>query len=233
MKKLKNKNVLVIAAHPDDEVLGCGGTIARHVDNGDKVFILFLADGATSRTNKDGEKDKLMRIKAGINASACLGAEPPQFLNFPDNKMDTIPLLNVVQEVEKVISEIRPAVVYTHHIGDLNIDHQITHMAVMTAARPQPNCSIREIYSFEVLSSTEWSTPSPESFFIPNRFVDISATLDRKLLALESYSDEMRKFPHSRSVESVSILAQYRGTAVGISAAEAFKIERILVTDII
>jgi hypothetical protein len=98
----------------------------------------------------------------------------------------------------------------------------------MTAARPQPDCSIREIYSFEVLSSTEWSTPSPESFFIPNRFVNISATLDRKLLALESYSDEMYKFPHSRSVESVSILARHRGSTMGMTAAEAFKVERIL-----
>jgi len=164
MKKIKNKNILVVAAHPDDEVLGCGGTIVRHVDNGDKVFILFLSDGVTSRINYSDKNDKLMRIKAGIDASICLGVEAPQFLNLPDNKMDTIPFLNVVQEVEKVISKIKPSVVYTHHAGDLNIDHQITHKAVMTAARPQPDCLIHEIYSFEVLSSTEWSAPSSESF---------------------------------------------------------------------
>jgi len=223
-----SNNVLVVAAHPDDEVLGCGGTIARHVDNGDKVFVLFLSDGVTSRANKSDEKAKLMRIKSGINASVCLGAEPPQYLNFLDNKMDTVPFLDVVQSVERVVSEINPTIVYTHHMGDLNIDHQITHKAVMTAVRPQPNCPVREIYSFEVLSSTEWSTPSPESFFIPNRFVDISSTLDRKLLALKAYDNEMRKFPHSRSVESVSILARHRGSTMGMSAAEAFKVERIL-----
>jgi N-acetylglucosamine malate deacetylase 1 len=221
-------NILVIAAHPDDEVLGCGGTIAKHVDNGDKVFILFLADGSTSRINGNDESAKLPRIQSGIIASACLGAEPPKFLNLPDNRMDTIPLLDIVQKVEKVISSIKPTVIYTHHLGDLNIDHQITHKAVMTAVRPQPNCTVREIYSFEVLSSTEWSSPSPESFFIPNRFVDITTTLDRKLHALEAYNDEMRNFPHSRSVKSVSILAYHRGSTMGINAAEAFKIERIL-----
>jgi N-acetylglucosamine malate deacetylase 1 len=224
----KINNILVVASHPDDEVLGCGGTIVRHVDGGDKVFILFLADGVTSRANKNDEEARLMRIKAANSASTYLGAELPRFLKFPDNKMDTIPFLDVVQEVEKVISEIRPKIVYTHHIGDLNIDHQITHKAVMTAARPQPNSTIREIYSFEVLSSTGWSTPSAESFFIPNKFVDISTTLDRKLSALEFYDGEMRKFPHSRSVKSVSILAHHRGSSMGMSAAEAFKVERIL-----
>jgi len=221
-------NILVVAAHPDDEVLGCGGTIVKHVNNGDKVFILFLSDGITSRNNGDSKINKLARIKSGIDASVCLGAEPPRFLDFPDNKMDVIPLLEVVQEVEKIIREISPVVVYTHHAGDLNIDHKITHKAVMTAARPQPNCTIREIYSFEVLSSTEWSTPSSESFFIPNKFVNIATTLDQKLRALDIYSDEMHKFPHSRSVESVSILSRYRGSTMGMSAAEAFKVERIL-----
>jgi len=225
----KNNTVLVVAAHPDDEVLGCGGTILRHANNGDKVFILFLADGETSRiNNKNDELSNLDRIHAGVTASASLGAERPQFVNLPDNRMDTIPFLDIVQEIESIINEINPEVIYTHHFGDLNIDHQITHKAVMTAARPQPNCSVREIYSFEVLSSTEWSTPSPELSFVPNFFVNISTTLDQKLLALKAYSDEMRDFPHSRSVESVVFLARYRGATMGMNAAEAFKVERIL-----
>ena len=225
----KNNTVLVVAAHPDDEVLGCGGTILRHANNGDKVFILFLADGETSRiNNKNDELSNLDRIHAGVTASASLGAERPQFVNLPDNRMDTIPFLDIVQEIEKVMERISPTVIYTHHMGDINIDHQITHKAVMTAARPQPNCTVREIYSFEVLSSTEWSSPSSESVFIPNRFVNISTTLDRKIIALKAYEVEMREFPHPRSVKSVLNLAQHRGAQVGMNAAEAFKIERIL-----
>jgi LmbE family N-acetylglucosaminyl deacetylase len=227
MRQIKKK-ILVIAAHPDDETLGCGGAIIKHVDNGDKVFILFLADGATSRVGNPNYPTKDMRINAGINASILLGSEPPVFFNLPDNKMDTIPFLDIVQMIEKVINDINPVVLYTHHFGDLNIDHQITHKAVMTAARPQPGCAVREIYSFEVLSSSEWSSPSPSSVFIPNKFVDISLVLDRKMIALKSYNDEMKEFPHSRSYKSVLSLAHYRGSSMGMSAAEAFKVERIL-----
>ncbi|MBT5163640.1 MAG: PIG-L family deacetylase [Lentimicrobiaceae bacterium] len=228
MRQIKKK-ILVIAAHPDDEILGCGGTMARHTDNGDKVFTLFLSDGATSRIDKNNHiVDNISRVNAGISASKILCVNPPKFLNMPDNRMDTLPFLDIVKKVESIINEINPEVIYTHHFGDLNIDHQITHKAVMTAARPQPNCSVREIYSFEVLSSTEWSTPSPELSFVPNFFVNISTTLDQKLLALKAYSDEMRDFPHSRSVESVVFLARYRGATMGMNAAEAFKVERIL-----
>ena len=222
------KQILVIAAHPDDEILGCGGTIARHVENGDNVDILFLADGVTSRGGVQDNKDIIEREANGEKACSILGANVIKFAKYPDNKMDTIPFLDVVNEIEMVIKQLKPVVIYTHHVGDLNIDHQITHKAVMTAARPQPGCVVREIYSFEVLSSTEWSTPSPASFFIPNRFVDISMTLSKKLFALKSYNCEMHEFPHSRSVESVSILARHRGAAMGMDAAEAFKVERIL-----
>ena len=227
MKMEDNKTILVVAAHPDDEVLGCGGTIAKHAYEGDIVHVVFMTNGESSRVDYSGNDISNRRLMARQSAD-ILGIYKLIFMDFPDNSMDTIPFLNIVQEVEKVISKIKPSVVYTHHVGDLNIDHKITHKAVMTAARPQPNCTIREIYSFEVLSSTEWSTPSSESFFIPNKFVNIATTLDQKLRALDIYSDEMHKFPHSRSVESVSILSRYRGSTMGMSAAEAFKVERIL-----
>ncbi|MBT5399210.1 PIG-L family deacetylase [bacterium] len=221
------KKVLVVAAHPDDEVLGCGGAILRHTDNGDEVSVIFLADGVTSRIGNNNLKVGA-RMQAAINACDILGTRHPQFFEFPDNRLDALPLLDIVKKLECAIDVIKPEVIYTHHSGDLNIDHKITHQAVITASRPQPECTVREIYSFEVLSSTEWSTPSSASFFIPNKFIDISLTLDRKLYALEAYNYEMHDFPHSRSIESVKVLAKYRGSSMGMMAAEAFKVERIL-----
>jgi len=224
----KKNNVLIVVAHPDDETLGCGGTIARHVENGDNVDVLFLADGETSRSARYNENRVIEREKSGQTACSILGVNEPKFLGYPDNMMDTVALLDIVNEIEMVLEQVKPTVIYTHHSGDLNVDHQIVHQAVMTASRPQPECVVREIYSFEVLSSTEWATPLPQSSFIPNRFVDISSTLKRKLLALKEYEMEMRLFPHSRSVDSVVTLARYRGTTVGVNAAEAFRVERIL-----
>ena len=137
-------------------------------------------------------------------------------------------MLRVVQAIEKKVFDIRPNIIYTHHFGDLNIDHQLTHAAVMTACRPQPNFSVKEIYSFEVLSSTEWQSLGIEKAFIPNYYVDITNTIKLKFLALNSYHEELRDYPHSRSLEAVEALAKYRGASVGVPAAEAFKVERII-----
>ena len=222
------KKILVVAAHPDDEVLGCGGAIARHVDEGDEVYIVFMADGVTSR-EKVADEDLRVRHKAAYSSCEVLGAQTPQFLGFPDNKMDTIALLDIVQTLEKVMDKIQPSIVYTHHDGDLNVDHRITHRAVLTACRPQPENYVNEIYSFEILSSTEWASPSVKNTFAPNRFVDISKVIERKIKALTAYADEMRDYPHSRSIETVELLAKYRGSTMGMRAAESFKIERRLI----
>ncbi len=217
--------ILVVAAHPDDEVLGCSGTIARHVSDGDKVHMVFMSDGVTSRMGVELNEVEV-RKQAAKDASNILGiVESPRFLGFPDNRMDTVALLDVVQTLEQVINEIGPEVIYTHHLGDLNIDHKITHQAVMTACRPKPEFCVREIYSFEVLSSTEWSTNNP---FIPNYFVDISDMLELKISAIKAYNSELCVFPHARSVESIKALAIYRGASAGLNAAEAFKIERLI-----
>ena len=221
-----SKQILVVVAHPDDEVLGCAGTIARHVSDGDKVYVVFMSDGVTSRTGVESNEVEV-RKQAAKDASNILGiVQPPRFLGFPDNRMDTVALLDIVQTLEQVINEIEPEVVYTHHSGDLNIDHKITHQAVMTACRPQPGFCVREIYSFEVLSSTEWSTNNP---FIPNYFVDISDILELKISAIKAYNSELRLFPHARSIESIEALVKYRGASVGVHAAEAFRLERKIV----
>ncbi len=220
-----HRKILIIVAHPDDEVLGCGGTIARHIISGDSVHLVFLSDGETSRNNANS-LDIELRKKSAINAGIILGVtEPPIFLQFPDNRMDSIELLDIIQKLETIIYAINPEVIYTHHSGDLNIDHQVTYQAVMTASRPLPGSSIKAIYSFEVLSSTELST---SKFFIPNYFVDISDTLEHKISALKAYNSELNEFPYPRSIEAISAQAKYRGASVGINAAEAFSVQRLI-----
>lgn len=200
--------VLVIAAHPDDEALGCGGVLARHAGQGEDVHVLFLADGVASRKGA-GEAEAGARAAAARNAAKVLGARPPRFAGMPDNQLDTVPLLDVVKAVEEALADISPDVVYTHHGGDLNVDHRIAHRAALTACRPQGASPVRALYAFEVPSSTEWND-TPETF-IPNRFVDIGATLDAKLKALACYAGEMRPFPHPRSREAAEALARWRG----------------------
>jgi len=219
-----SKQILVVAAHPDDEVLGCGGTMARHASNGDKVHVLFMSAGVGSRENVKNDEINERRICAK-QASKILGSQSPQFLNFPDNRMDSIALLDVVKSIELVIQEIGPDVVYTHHIGDLNIDHQITHKAVLTACRPQPESSVKEIYSFEVLSSTEWQTPGYHPF-IPNVFVNIKEHMVSKSEALQIYGEEMQKSPHSRTIKNSIRLNTIRGNSVGMDFSEAFSLVR-------
>jgi len=221
-----SKKILVIAAHADDEVLGCGGTIARHVAEGDLVHVIYMADGVSSRKNEQSA-ELIRRNKARDASLNILGVSKWHALDFPDNRMDTVPLLDVVQALELIMREIQPERIYTHHHGDLNIDHRITHQAVMTACRPQPGISVREIFTFEVNSSTEWSSRGTDDF-VPNAFVDISDYLIKKLEALTAYQAEMRPPPHSRSIEHTKILAAHRGYCVGLEAAEAFELSRII-----
>jgi len=140
--------------------------------------------------------------------------------------MDSVPLLDVVQALEPIIQEFQPTRIYTHHYGDLNVDHRITHQAVLTACRPVPNSSVTEIYSFEILSSTGWNTPVADLSFVPNHYVDVSSSWKQKIAAINSYQDEMREYPHSRSIIGVESLSKFRGSTVGIEYAEAFQIER-------
>ncbi len=217
------KKILVIAAHPDDEVLGCGGTIAKYVDQGDEVHIIFTADGVSSRGNNNSHED---RCDMARSAAKLLGAQEPIFLPFPDNMLDSIPLLNIVQAMEPIIAEIKPEIIYTHHEGDLNVDHSLTSKAVITACRPLPGSTVKSIYGFEVLSSTEWSAPRGSSAFIANFFVDIKESFERKIAALNIYDVEMRDFPHARSYECVEAQAVLRGGQNGLIKAEAFSVIR-------
>jgi len=218
--------VLVVAAHPDDEALGCAGTMAKHADQGDEVHVIFMADGVTSRGEESHEELKIRNLSAE-RACAELKVQSVNYLCFPDNQMDSVPFLDIVRKLEELIAKISPHIIYTHHIGDLNIDHRITNQAVLTACRPIPGQSVKQISTFEVLSSTEWQDPGYQPF-TPNRFVDISKYLKVKISALNAYNQELRPTPHSRSIENVIQLASYRGNSIGCVAAEAFMVVRII-----
>jgi len=220
------KTILVVAAHPDDEVLGCGGTIARHVAEGDAVHVIFMADGVGSRNGELGHELEKRKL-AKKSALQIMGVSSSHSLKFPDNRMDSIPLLDIVQSLESLIVEIQPSIIYTHHHGDLNVDHRITHQAVLTACRPQPGNTLREMLTFEVMSSTEWAGAAQPAF-VPNVFVDISEHWLKKLKALEAYDLEMRPAPHSRSIEHLDALARHRGMCVGMERAEGFELIRKL-----
>jgi N-acetylglucosamine malate deacetylase 1 len=221
------RRILALVAHPDDEVLGAGGTLARHGLQGDDVHIAFLTDGVGARNVEHGAAER--RALAAKQAAALLGAREPSFLGFPDNRLDSVALLDVVKAVETVVLDIRPHTVYTNHGGDLNFDHVLCHRAVMTACRPLPGSSVRRIFAMEVASSTEWTTQHSDAFY-PTRFVDVSTTRKTKQRALEVYADEMRVFPHARSLESIEALERWRGSSVGLSCAEAFAVLRDIET---
>ena len=225
--------VLVVVAHPDDEVLGCGGTIARHADVGDQVNVLIVAEGATSRQqHRDrflASKELSVLAQAAKTAGSILGAAGVELLDFPDNRLDSLDRLDLIKRVEESIDRLQPELVYVHHAGDVNVDHRRLHEAVVTACRPTPGHSVRRLLSFEVASSSEWQPPGSAPFFQPNWFVDISDQWPRKREALVVYASEMRPSPHPRSLEALEHLARWRGAQVGVEAAEAFCLLRQLV----
>jgi LmbE family N-acetylglucosaminyl deacetylase len=224
------QSILVLAAHPDDEVLGCGGTIAKFSDEGVAVHVAFLADGVFSRAGEEKAQRSELVSRRGAAQKACdiLGVRSVSFGDFPDNRMDTIPLLQITQAVEALIVKHQPQTVFTHHAGDVNIDHRRLHDAVVTACRPQRGYPVKTLLCFEVPSSTEWQLPGSAPAFAPNWFVDISVTLARKVAALDAYAEELRAWPHPRSLQGVEHLAHWRGATVGVDAAEAFMLGRQL-----
>lgn len=221
---------LIIAAHPDDEVLGCGGAILKLTRAGAEVHLAFLADGIGARNPDPAQRraELAQRRAAAAAAAHILGVASLSFDDLPDNRLDSIPLLDITQKVEALIDQHRPTTLFTHHAGDLNVDHRRTHQAVITACRPQRGHPVRTLLCFEQPSSTEWQPPGSGLAFTPHWFVDISATLAGKLAALEAYAAELRDWPHPRSRQGIEHLARWRGASVGCDAAEAFMLARHL-----
>lgn len=224
---------LVVAAHPDDEVLGCGATIARLATEGWQVHVLIVAEGATSRS---AERDPSMHrgalsdlAKCAEAANGILGSNSIKLCALPDNRMDGVVLLDVVKLVEAEIERYKPSLVLTHHAGDVNVDHRVLHDAVIAACRPQPQHPVKNLLFFEVPSSTEWRPAASGMHFSPNYFYDVTDYLAQKLEALRAYESEMRSFPHPRSIEAVEHLARWRGATIGCEAAEAFMLGRSII----
>ncbi|MCI5116476.1 MAG: PIG-L family deacetylase [Candidatus Electrothrix sp. LOE1_4_5] len=228
------KKVLVVAAHPDDEILGCGASIAKRVKQGDSVHTVIMAEGITSREavrDRNKRTSELSQLAlAAKSANETLGVHSLELLNFPDNRMDGVERLDIIKAVEAIFAAHQPDIVYTHHANDLNIDHRRVHEAVITACRPQPGThTVKQLLFFEVPSSTEWQMAYSTPSFQPNWFENVSDTLALKLEALEAYRSEMRAWPHARSIDAVSYLAKWRGACIGTEAAEAFALGRYIV----
>jgi LmbE family N-acetylglucosaminyl deacetylase len=217
--------VLTVAAHPDDETLGAGGTMAWHAARGDTVWACILADGASSRHGRVEQQADCARQACDI-----LGVERLVMVGLPDQRLDTLSLLDVITPIEQCIDELQPDVVLTHFMGDVNEDHRLVARATMVATRPVPGTSVRRVCSFEIPSSTDWAPPIPGSVFAPNVFVDISETLETKLTAMKAYAEtyvsEVRPFPHPRSLEALTAYAQRSGATSGVLAAEPFMLLR-------
>lgn len=225
MIKQINK-ALVVAAHPDDEILGCGGTIAKLISKGSKVKILFMSNGVSSRSSNIKNSIK-NRKNAAKKSSKFLGCLNPIFYDFPDNKMDSVPLLKIIKKIENVINDFKPDTIFTHFNLDLNVDHQVTSKAVITAARPQRLCSVKNIFFFEILSSTEWLINTLPKLN-PNYVVNIEKFLNKKKKCLSFYSEEIKPSPHSRSFQCIDAFDKFRGETNGFNYAESFHIQRIL-----
>jgi LmbE family N-acetylglucosaminyl deacetylase len=218
----------VVAAHPDDETLGCGATMRLLSDVMD-VHVAILGEGITSRRRKAATTSRtpLRALKRSCQeAVAILGGKSVHFEDLPDNRFDTVPLLDVVHRIESIIDRLKPVTVFTHHGGDLNVDHRITFQAVLTATRPAPGQVVSEVYTFEVPSSTEWTFGRLTEPFRPNVFVDVTQTVESQIQAMKAYGGEIREFPHPRSPELLRARSARYGSAVGCLAAEAFELVR-------
>lgn len=233
MVNLFNRKILVVVAHPDDELLGCGGTMHKLINEQQcTIRVVILGEGITSRSNTrevEKWKSELRKHRSNIQTAAGqIGYESVSIYDFPDNRFDTIALLDIVKKVEEEKKNFQPEIIFTHHGGDLNIDHQRTFEAVMTACRPMSEESVKGIITFETPSGTEWQASSDPKYFNPNLFIEISEeNLEAKVKGMESYEFEKRAYPHPRSPEALKILAQRYGIMLGGSLYEAFQIIRL------
>lgn len=229
----KNKRIMVVAAHPDDELIGLGSTMHKFIkEEGVVAHVVILGEGITSRSDtRDTEKWKrvLEEHHANMNAAGShIGYKSIHSYNFSDNRFDSHALLDIVKVVEKEKEEFNPDIIFTHNAGDLNIDHQLTFQAVMTATRPMEGERVKAVICFETNSATDWQYSNHPENFHPNLFMEISEDdLRAKIEALSEYKFEIRDYPHPRSVKALRVLAEYRGYTSGYEMAEAFEIVRM------
>ncbi len=223
-----NKKILVVAAHPDDEMLGVGGTIHSLISNKKAIAnALILSKGIVSRISDKNDQNLILQEKNIIKATSIIGFKKVVTLDFSDNRFDSVDLLDIVLSIENIIKKFKPDIIFTHHSMDLNIDHRRTHQAVITATRPVPGKVPISLFSFETPSSTEWQTNDSDKAFLPNFFIEIGKNdLLAKQKALKAYTTECKDYPHPRSIKSLEIIAQRWGINIGVKYAEAFRLVR-------
>ena len=222
---IRKENVLAICAHPDDETLGLGGTLARHAESGDNVSVLIFADGQFKRDNSSSGIKK--RRDQAKKACSTIGVKKVEFLNFTDQKMDTIPLVEIIDKIEMAIKKSCASILYAHYWGDVNQDHRRLFEASLVASRPHSQSTIKQLICFETPSSTEWG--GLQNNFSPNLFVNIEKTIGKKLAALKEYKEEIGRFPHPRSIEAIENRSKFWGSTAGVKNAEAFRIVRQII----
>jgi len=216
-------NILVIAPHADDEILGCGGTIARRIAEGNNVTVLIITKGIEELFASEVIENIRMEAKA---AHRYLGVHKTIFFDFPAPLLDQTPSYKISMEISKVLQSVQPEVVYIPHRGDIHKDHKMVFESALVAMRPIGQYTVKQIYAYETLSETEWAAPFADDAFIPNVFVDITRFIYNKIEAMKHYKSQLKEFPHSRSVEVIQSLAKYRGASVGKKAVEAFMLIR-------
>jgi len=220
-------NVLVIAPHPDDDVLGCGGVMARHADSGDAVHVAVVTRGDPRLF----PEEQVSQVRAELaSAHRILGVAGREFLDFPAPRTDTVGQHEIVERLRDVLRSVAPQTIYLPHRADCHADHRIVFSAALAAARSTPRCTVRRILCYETLSETEWAPPAGDAAFLPTRFVDIASTVDRKLGAFACFASQWFPPPHPRSLESIERLARLRGATAGLTAAEAFAVVCDVVT---
>lgn len=223
---MQTNNILILAPHPDDEVLGCGATIKRLSNEGHNLFVLVVTRGSS----KFYSDDKIENVRnEALQAHKILGVQQTFFLDFPAPELDTVPLADISREISKVLSENKINVLYLPHRGDIHNDHRVVFNAGLVAARPVGGCTVTEIYAYETLSETEWAAPFADDAFIPTCFVNVEETLNAKMEAMKCFKSQLKAFPNPRSLETIEALAKLRGATVGFKAAEAFMVIRQII----
>lgn len=218
-------NVLVFAPHPDDEVLGCGGTIKKHVLAGDDVYVCVVTRGTMPLFPEESVLQVRSEHKEAMNQ---LGVKEVSYLDFPAVMLEEQHRYVVNKAIDDVVKKYKPEIVYIPHFGDMQKDHAIVSEAVMVAVRPRGNYTVKTVLAYETLSETEWNVPHASNMFIPNYFIDITNTLDNKLKVLSIFKSQVSEFPNPRSLETIEALAKLRGSNVGVKAAEAFAVIRLI-----
>ncbi len=216
-------NVLIVAPHSDDEVLGCGGVMARHAAGGDDVHVLVVTRGTPEMYPPEQEEQTRQELHA---AHAILGVSSVHFLDFLAPKLDIIPGHQLADAIGRIIRSLYPSIIYLPHRGDIHSDHRAVYQATLVAARPINDCPVRKLLCYETLSETEWAAPFGDDAFIPTVFVDITDYLDQKLKAMTCYHSELKQPPHPRSLQAIEVLAKMRGATVSLPAVEAFMLVR-------